>query len=313
MKTKTQYQIKNWSEYNKALKRRGRIEVWIDDKVFSNWYEDISKDKRKKGAQQRYSDKAINFTHQLGKIFHQRLRQTQGLVESIFKILNINLDVPDYSTLSRRAEKSKVKIPLNTKGKVKLITDSTGLKIYGEGEWKVRKHGHSKRRTWRKLHVAFDADGEIRAVELTKNDISDGEVAPDLIDQEDETVETFSGDGGYDQRKVYDKCIDRKIKNILIPPQKNAKIWEHGNKKGPPHPRDENLREIRKSTRKKWKEDSGYHIRSLSETGMFRFKTIFGDQLNARKFANQVFEAKIKSAILNKMTNIGMPESYPVT
>jgi hypothetical protein len=314
---KKKYRIRNWKEYNESLKQRGKIEVWLDQNILDNWYnenDNPKEEKRKQGAQPIYTDDAVNLTLQFGKVFDQRLRQTEGLVISIFESLKIELDVPDYSTLSRRGEKIEVKIPKTNKNEgLAIIADSSGLKVFGDGEWKVRKHGYSKRRTWRKFHIGVTRDGEIRATELTDNSVADNEIIPDLLNQEKETINEFSGDGAYDKRNVYDYLQKRKVDKILVPPQKNAKIWKHGNCKSPPHPRDENLRQIRKTSRKRWKEFYGYHIRSLSENVFFRFKTIFGDKLHARKFANQITETKISAVILNKMASLGMPNSYAIT
>jgi len=308
-KTKKKYGVRNWKEYNESLVNRGRIDVYIDKETEKGWY---IAPKGKPGKPKKYSDSAIQLTLQFGKVFHQKLRQTEGLVRSIFKMLKLDLDVPDYSTLSRRLNNLDIQLPKLPKEKIVIIMDSTGLKIYGEGEWKVRKHGWSKHRTWRKAHIAITPDGEVRAAKLTGNDVSDGEVAEDLLNQEKSDIETVSADGAYDTRNVYDLCKERGISKVLIPPQRNAKIWYHGNLTDKPHPRDENLRQIRKTSRKKWKELVGYHIRSLSETAMFRFKTIFGDTLNSRKFINQQNEFLIAISAMNKMTRLGMPDSYVV-
>lgn len=308
---KKRYKVSNWSEYNQALKNRGRMDFWIEKDVLKKWYSNNRIKKR--GAQKVYSDLSISLTLQLGKVFNQKLRQNQGLVESLFKLMKIDLDVPDYSTLSRRGEKVEVILPKDsTKDNLTFIVDSTGLKVHGEGEWKVRKHGYSKHRTWKKIHLAVTPGGEIRAVKLTGNDIIDSHAIKDLFSQEKANIDSFVGDGAYDKKVVYDNCKEKGVRKISVPPQKNAKIWQHGNCNSPPHPRDENLREIRKTTRKRWKENCGYHVRSLSETAMFRLKTILGDKLNARKDGTQITEAKISAAILNRMMTLGMPKCYPV-
>lgn len=306
---KKKYKVRNWREYNESLVKRGMLDVYVDKFVLEGWQ---AKPNGKPGAQPKYSDLAIQITLQFGKIFSQKLRQTEGLVKSLFRLMNIDLSVPDHSTLSRKIEHISIDIPKASKEKVILVADSSGLKVYGEGEWKVRKYGWSKHRTWRKMHLALTPDGEIRAAELTGNNTADCDAIDGLFRQEEAEIETFVGDGGYDKRKVYTACRKRKVKNILVPPQKNAKIFQHGNSRNKSHPRDENLREIRKSTRKKWKEKSGYHVRSLSETAMFRFKTIFGDKLNFRKFNSQKTEFLLSVSILNKMTSFGMPDSYAV-
>ncbi|HTX86465.1 MAG TPA: IS5 family transposase [Candidatus Nanoarchaeia archaeon] len=312
-KAKTKYHLKNWKEYNENLKQRGSLEVWLDEDVLlSDWFSEPS---GKPGVQPIYSDTAIRIVLQFGQVFHQKLRQTEGLLQSVFKQLGVKLPIPDYSTLSRRCGQLIFSVPKKSRKKEKLIVvvDSTGVKVYGEGEWKVRQHGASKRRTWRKAHLAVLPDGEIRAAELTGNDIADGDVFKKLIDQEENEIETVVGDGGYDKEKVYQACLAKKIKNILIPPQKNARIRQHGNSSLPSHPRDANLRQIRKTSLKKWKEQTEFHVRSLAETAMFRFKTIIGDKFKFRKFKNQRTELMISISILNRMLQLGMPDSYAVT
>ncbi|MGQ3684215.1 MAG: IS5 family transposase [Candidatus Loosdrechtia sp.] len=308
-KPKKSYRVRNWSEYNEALKQRGSLDVWIDENVQEEWHAEPT---GKRGAQPLYSDLAITSTLQFGIVFHQRLRQTEGLVKSLFRLMGINLEVPDYSTLSRRGESIRVSLPKEDKEKVVILIDSSGLKVYGEGEWKVRQHGYSKRRTWRKIHLAVTPEGEIRATELTENSISDDEAASKLLSQEESRIEGIVGDGAYDKKKVYDSCIGRGIPTILIPPRKDAKIWQHGNSNAEPHPRDENLRHMRSTSRKRWKEVVKYHVRSLVENTIFRLKSIFGDKLYARILDLQRTEVTIKAAILNRMMKLGMPESYAI-
>jgi len=98
----------------------------------------------------------------------------------------------------------------------------------------------------------------------------------------------------------------------IIALRKDAKIQQHGNTKAAPRPRDQILRGIRKKGRKGWKQQSGYHRRSLVETQMFRYKRIIGDKLRARTLANQQVESRLGCAILNRMTHLGKPDSYKV-
>jgi hypothetical protein len=193
-----------------------------------------------------------------------------------------------------------------------LVLDSTGLKVYGEGEWKVRKHGYSKRRTWRKLHLAIDAEThEIQAVMVTEAKVDDAEAVDHLLKPIDRPVASAAADGAYDKRKVY-RVLEPRTGTILIPPRKNARIWKHGNAVGPPLARDENLRAIRRAGRRAWKRAVGYHRRSLAETGVFRLKTIFGGHLASRDPGNQVTEGTIRVRALNIMTHLGMPSSERV-
>src|SRR5262249_17252447 len=151
-----------------------------------------------------------------------------------------------------------------------------GLKLYGEGEWKVRQHGASKRRTWRKLHLAVDAEThELQAVMLGDAGIADAEMVAPLLEQVGRPIESAAAAGAYDQRKVYTGLLPR-TPRVAIPPRGNARIWQHGNSAAPPLVRDENLRRIRRVGRRRWKREAGYHKRSLAETAVFRFKGLFG-------------------------------------
>jgi IS5 family transposase len=235
------------------------------------------------------------------------------LMLSILKLLGLDLPVLDYSQLSRRCTRLEVALPHRQKNEpLHMVVDSTGVKVFGEGEWKVRQHGYSKRRTWRKLHLGADAStGEIVAAVVTTNNVADAQVLEDLLEQVEEEVEQVSGDGAYDKRSCYEAIRQRKAK-AAIPPQRNAKIWQHGNRKAERLMRDENLRRIRQVGRKKWKQEVGYHRRSLAETQMFRVKTIFGERVSARQFAGQATQVLIRCAALNQMTHLGMPDSYAV-
>lgn len=305
------YRVKNWSEYEKALVKRGSITFWLSDDFEQTW---LYAGEKQRGSQFEYSDKAIEIMLTFKEVFHLTHRQTEGFARSVFAILNILLPVPDHSTLSKRGKMLAVSLPKKSSGSLNMVLDSTGLKVYGEGEWKVRKHGYSKRRTWRKLHVGGNPDtGEVLAVLLTENSISDDAVVAEMLTQIEEDLLSCAGDGAYDKYKVYEALHQHSPDaKVLIPPRKNAHIWQHGNSKQERHKRDENLRYIRKHGRNQWKEDSGYHIRSLAETIMFRFKTIFGDKLSARLLETQTTQALIRCRALNKMTYLGMPDSYPV-
>ena len=305
------YRVKNWSEYDKALVQRGSIIFWLSDNFEKIW---LHTGEKQRGSQFDYSDKAIEIMLTLKEVFHLTNRSVEGFVRSMFQMMKIDLPVPDHSTLSKRGKTLQVKLPKKASGSLNLVLDSTGLKIYGEGEWKVRKHGYSKRRTWRKLHLGADPEnGEIQAVLLTENSVTDDATVKELLEQIEQELLACAADGAYDKRKVYDALNKHSPEvEILIPPRKNARIWQHGNSKAEPLKRDENLRYIRKHGRQQWKRDSDYHMRSLAETAMFRLKTIFGDELSARLLETQTTQALIRCLALNKMTHLGMPESYQV-
>lgn len=300
--------IRNWSEYNAGLKQRGSLSFWVSEDVLAAWV--IPELTGKRGASPFYSDLAIMTMVTLKSVFHLAGRQTQGFVESLFELMAIELSVPDHSTLSRRLGKLEIELPVTQARPARhVVVDSTGVKVYGEGEWKTRQHGVSKRRTWRKLHLGVDeATGEIVAMGVTTNDISDGQVLPDLLEQIEEDIEQVSADGAYDQKRSYDEIRKRNAK-AAIPPRKGAKIWQHGNSKAERHNRDETLRRIRKVGRKAWKRQVNYHRRSLAETTMFRFKTIFGGKLCSRSFDNQAVELFIQCAALNRMIQLAKPDT----
>lgn len=314
--TKTTYRIKNWKQYNQALIQRGSLTLWVSQEVIDGWKYD---GENQHGGQFTYSDLAIETCLKLRLVYHLGLRQTQGFVASLFGLLDLDeTPVPNYSTLSRRHDGLPVVLCDNTADKPEarhIVIDSTGLKLYGEGEWKMRQHGKSKRRTWRKLHLALDVDtGEITATVLTDNSIDDASQAEALLDQTLESTASIShvgGDGGYDKWKCY-AALDAIGAEPVIPPQVNAKIKQHGNCAAAPLPRDEAIRYIRRHGRKKWKRDHGYHRRSLAETAMFRYKRIIGPDLRARELARQQTEARLGSKVLNQMAAIGMPDSYAV-
>ncbi len=185
------------------------------------------------------------------------------------------------------------------------------MKVYGEGEWKVRTHGIGKRRTWRKLHLGVDEEsGEILGAVVTTNDVADCQVLTDILEQIDALIAQVCGDGGYDTFDCYDTIAERGAK-ATIPPRSNAKIQQPNNQ-AQPHPRDENPQRVNQVGRKQWKLESGYHRRSLSETAIFRLKIIFGGKLRRRFFDNQAVELFLQCATLNRMIQLGKPDFYKV-
>lgn len=314
---KRTYRIRNWPQYNTALIGRGRLTLWFAPEVLSDWL--FPTMTGKPGASPLYSDLAIVTVLTLGVVFHLPLRQQQGFAQSLMHLLQLDLPVPDYTTLCRRRQTLAVDVPASATLRrvqgVHLVVDSTGLKIYGEGEWKVRLHGKDKRRTWRKLHLGVDeATHEILAAELTLCSVGDGEMLPALLDQTEQggvRITQVSGDGGYDSWACHDAIAARGA-IATIPVRRGSKIRQHAKCASPPLPRDQILRRERKVGRAVWKQESGYHRRSLAETAMFRQKQIFGNDLGARLLVSQRQEANLRCVALNQMTRLGMPDSYPV-
>jgi hypothetical protein len=214
--------------------------------------------------------------------------------------------------LSKRGKDLKISLgDFKKDKKIDIIVDSTGLKVYGEGEWKVRKFGWSKHRTWRKLHICIDGDTqEIIEEELTENSIDDGDVVGSILENVPGEINSFTGDGAYDKLKVREKMAKEEIIEI-IPPQHNAVLSKKPSKST--NSRDKAVKEIAEIGRKEWKKKVGYHKRSLVEVAMFRYKTIFGDKIMSRNNKNEKVEVRLSCSILNRMTAIGMPKSIRVS
>ena len=309
---KATYRIRNWREYNAALEQRGSLTFWISSEAISHWT--TAELTGERGASLTYTDLAIETMATVQAIFHLPGRQTEGFLNSIFELMGIDLTAPDHTTLSRRRGKLSISLPVQELTRSRhVVVDSTGVKVYGEGEWKVRQHGISKRRTWRKLHLCVDEQTkEIVSLCASTNDVSDSQMLPELLSEVPSEITQVSGDGAYDKRKCYE-AINQHQAKAAIPPRKGAKIWQRANTKSERHARDENLRQIRKIGRKQWKQQSNYHRRSIAEMTVFRYKVIIGDRLRTRLVENQFNEMALNCATLNRMTALGMPVTYKVT
>ena len=318
--TPTNYKTRNWADYNFSLKQRGSLSIWFDPQMV--WEADAS---GRRGRQQTYSDAAIQACLTFKVLFGLPLRQTTGFVESLLKLVGLDWAVPGFSTLCRRQRTLTVVLPYRgSAGPLHLLipshgsqanhcraADSTGIKAEGEGEWNARKHGGSKRRLWRKIHIGIDEKTlEIRAIEATSSSIGDAPVLPDLLNQipPDEEIGSVTADGAYDTRKCHDAIAARNA-HAVIPPRKNAKLWK------PDTPgaraRNEAVRSSKYLGRALWRQLSGYHRRSRVETKMHCVK-LLGQRLSARDFDRQVAEIQIRAAILNGFTALGIPQTEAV-
>jgi hypothetical protein len=303
-KPKRRYRIRNWRDYNSALVRRGSLTLWVEQCAVNRWRDTATPVRR--GRRRFYSDLAITCALTLREVYHLPLRATQGLVRSVLLLLGSDSPAPHYSTLSRRAASLEVKLPRLSKGPLHLAVDSTGVKLYGEGEWKVRLHGAEKRRTWRKLHLLIDhRTQEAVACSMSEQYVLDRrELAGLLREVEGGAVEVL-GDGAYDFQDCY-KAIHARGARSVIPPQRRARI-----RSGPEFGgRNAAVLRGREVGRDEWKKEAGYHRRSLAETAMMRLKTIFSDRLKARGWSRQETELRVRCAAMNKMTGLGMPRSY---
>jgi len=297
------YRVKNWAQYNAGLIARGDVTMWIDQSVLASPGVGVSK----RGRPCVYSDAVIQMLLGLKQVFRLPLRALQGFAMSLRKLAFADLPVPNYSTLSRRAQDLEVVLPA-----LHLVVDSTGLKVFGEGEWKVRKHGYSKRRTWRKVHLAMDAkSGQICAALMTHQDVGDADVLPDLLDQlsPDTPVDVVGGDGAYDTKSCH-AVIAATGAQPSIPPREGAMPWPETTPGAAW--RNAAIDAIATSSRREWKKDSGYHRRSLVENLMYRLKTLTGHSLWARKVGSQATEVAIRADVLNHMNELARPQSVRI-
>jgi hypothetical protein len=308
---KQRRRITNWAEYDAALRQRGSLTVWFTEAAIAAWH---AEPRTTPGGQPHYSSLAIATALTLKAVFRLALRQTEGLIGSITRLLGLDLSVPDHTTLSRRAESLEVPVPRPKAGSapMHLLVDSTGLKLCGPGEWLIEKHSTRVRRSWRKLHIGVDADtGRIVASELTTNDVDDGSQVGPLLDQVTGPVASVTGDGAYDQDGVSRSVAERHPDaRIIVPPRSGAvpsKTVETA-----PTQRDRHLQLIAEKGRMGWQKASGYNRRALVEATIGRFKRVIGDGLRARTDQRQTTEINLAVAVLNRMLELGRPKSVRI-
>lgn len=306
------YRVRNWAQYNKALVKRGDLTIWFTQDLIDQWYAQAHTGQR--GRPRHYSDHAIQCGLVLRELFQLPLRNTQGLVRSIIHQLGLPLKDFDYTTLCRRQSGLPVKLAgkkkLSLDEPLKIVIDSSGIKIYGEGEWKVKQHGASKRRTWRKLHIGVDPNAKtIVVAKVTGAKVHDTKALPDLLAAVGQPIKQVCLDGIYDTGMSYE-AVTKCDAIPIIPPRKGARLskkseagWQW---------RNWAITQCRYHTRAVWKQHTGYHQRSLAENAFYRLKTIFGHHAKNRRFDHQETEILLRCHILNRMTALGMPDTVPI-
>ncbi len=305
---KSQYRVRNWSEYEAGLKKRGDLTVWLSDDALNAWRVPAE---GKPGGQRTYTDIAIEAALTIRMVFHLPLRQTEGFLRSLAQLLELDRPIPDHTTLSRRLGKLSItrfaRLPADRP--IHLLIDSTGLRIHVGHMQKPPRN-----RAWRKLHLAVDADtGEIMASDLTARRTHDCTQVVPLLEQIVERIASVSADGAYDTRAVYEAAHRRgqgRAVRVLIPPGRDAQLSLQPSEAL--RERNRNIRSSRKLGRRTWHTSSGYSKRSLVENTMFRYKTIIGRSMRSRTFGGQRVEVQLAGRILNTMTHLGMPDSYRV-
>ena len=309
---KMKYKVTNWPQYEAGLRRRGSLTLWVTPEALAEWQ---APRRKTRGGQPRYSDLAIETVLTLGCVFGLRLRQSEGLMLSLLDLLGLDLPVPDHTTLSRRAQRW---VPRSSRrshpedGPLHVLVDSTGLKVFGAGEWLEDKHGARSRRAWRKLHLAVDADnGQIIAHSLTDQEAGDASQVEPLLDRIDADIGQFTADGAYDGGSTYGAVLHHSAAaRIVILPRITA---TEGGGAGPPDQRDRHLRTIANNGRLKWQAATGYGKRALIETAIGRYKGQIGRRLRARCFAAQQTEVAIGCDVLNRMLACARPQSVRCT
>jgi hypothetical protein len=330
------YRLRNWSEYEHALEQRGSLTLLLPENTLRAWgaaagaaaqRRPAARRMRSRGRPQVYPDAAITSLLTLQTLFHLGLRETVGLMRSLFALLHLDIPVPDHTTLARRRARLTLGLPVSVaREPLHLVVDSTGLALRSEGSWQLHRCGNASgadrrvvwKRHYRRIHLGVDeATGELRALGVSSMSVTDGDMLPALLAAVTAPLKQVTADGNYDEWKCYAAVAQRpEHPRAVIPPPRLGKrpghprIRQHGNCRAPPLDRDEHIRRIRRVGRTRWKQECAYHRRSLAETFISRDKRLFGDRLTSHSFASQCTEVFLRGALLNQFLWLGRPDSY---
>ena len=289
---------RNWRQYNKALVQRGSLTFLIDPKHLKSLF---PKKQKRRGRPLEFANGLIELLL-LIKIHHKlTYRSLEGFTRSLFILMKSALRVPTYSLVCKRAKALCLHLPkLSSRRPSTIIVDATGIKVLGEGEWKVKVHGKGRPRKWIKLHVAIDANTqEIVGEVSTESSVGDGTAFFTVFGQIQHRVRTVIGDGSYDGREIRQAIRERRGR-ALVPPPKHAVC------SGDDSDRDRAVRDIRALggdlvAKSIWGKFTGYSRRALVETTFSRYKKLFGERAFSRTRERQVVENRLKCVLLNKM------------
>lgn len=308
---KTAYRVKNWRTYEQSLRDRGDITLWISQDAIDAW---TPPQTGKRGAQPVYADIAIETALSLRLLCHLPLRQTEGFLHALLTLMDVTLPCPDHPTLSRRNPTIAIRRQIDqaADGTISLIVDSSGFKVCGQEEWHRQKHGEKPHKRWKKLPIGVDAQGRIVASTVTESQEQNPSQVPALLSQVDHRIDRFIGDGIFDQAPVYTAVEDHSPgARVIIPPRKDAVLSPTATTT--PSQRDQHLLAIESAGRCGWKRTSEYYAQSHAENVFARCKRLFGARLRAKRDESQEREAALGCQLLNRMRELGRPESYAVS
>jgi hypothetical protein len=308
---KTAYRVKNWHAYAQALRDRGDITLWISQDAMNAWRAPMT---GKRGAQPVYADLAIETALVLRLLLHLPLRQTEGLLHSVLTLMGSVLPCPDHTTLSRRHAMVAVRRQVSrvSSGPIALIVDRSGLKVCGQGEWHTQKHGEKKHKRWKKLPIGVDDHSQIMASAVPDGHDQAPAHVPELLAQSEREIDRFIGDGIYDHGPVYTAVAQHAPgASVIIPPRKDAVLSP--TVATSPTQRDRPIVVIESKGRLAWKRTLGYDVQSHAENALSSFKRTFGDHLRAKREESQEREASLACQLLNRMRELGCPQSYAVS
>ena len=306
---RARYRVTNWPAYEAGLRRRGDLTLWLDQAALSGW---AAPKRSTPGGQRRYSNLAVELVLTLRLVFHLALRQAEAFTRSLLTLLGLELRVPDHTTLSRRGRAfagRQPRVRVND-GPVHLVLDSTGLELFGQGDWCAAKHGRARRR-WMKLHLGVDATtGEVMAHVLTDGHADDAAQVPGLLRQPEQAITSLTADGAYDGDPVYQAAAARqpgRPPDVVVLPRVSAVLSTADPERQ--SPRDRHIQLIAEHGRTEWQRITGYGRRNAAEMTMARYKHLIGPRLRARRLATQAGEVALSIQVLNRMIR----EAKPVT
>lgn len=291
-----------WSQYNKELVQRGSITFFIDEKTLK--FIQHFKAKSTGGRPQEFPQSLIELLLVVKIQFSLAYRALEGFAKSIFENIKKWFRIPTYSSVCKRAKNLAASLPELTSRKAKVVLiDASGIKVYGEGEWKRKIHGAGRPRKWLKLHIAVDENSqEIVAEAITDCRVADAVMVEPLLDSIANNIKIVKADGAYD-RACARRAIKKKGATALVPPPRNARINKVDQE------RDLAVLAIKglggdQVARSLWGKLTGYSYRVLVETAFSRYKRIFGPRLFSQTFERQSVENRLKIIMLNKMRKV---------